>query len=257
MSIRVELFHSGGRYPELVQENLEAQFMVSAPFARPALSEAEGSGEAEPCPGGVVASHQLPSQLPMIIDEPREFLPSDIAGAEVAITIGLHPDLLLEIPYLVGPAGSKALIAPIEDPTWIKPGLQRQVTRACSKYDMESAFPKPFCSLEPQTPIISQFCEQFRVGRPQLRVQVEDGVITEVEFERHSPCGLTVRAEPALVGMRIGAPGEDPVVAVHHLGPCLASMAMDPEIGNTIMHKSEHLLREAVHKAIRDARADQ
>ncbi|RLG48322.1 MAG: thymidylate synthase, partial [Thermoproteota archaeon] len=32
--------------------------------------------------------------------------------------------------------------------------------------------------------------------------------------------------------------------------PCLASMKVDPEIGDAILHKSQYIIREAVEEAL-------
>ena len=117
MPLRVELFHTGGRYGQELRDHLAAQ-------------------------GGVpVLEHVLPASMPLIVDDSEEFLPADIGGPEVAIVVNIHQDLLVDLPGLLGPKGAKALIAPVESPEWVRPGLIGQVTRRCKDQGMESAFP--------------------------------------------------------------------------------------------------------------------
>jgi len=204
---------------------------------------------------GSVTQYLLPASLPLMLDDPAEFLPPELGEGDVIIAIHLHPDLLLEIPHAVKGKGAAALIAPIEHPDWIRPGLQRQVTQACEQAGLECAFPKPFCSLEPVTPVISRFCESYRVGRPQLRLAWENGIITAAEVVRGSPCGCT----EYLASQLVGKGGDEDLVRVastaHHAYPCLAAMAPDPELGGeTIMHRSVDLVRAAVRAELAERR---
>jgi len=202
---------------------------------------------------GNVDAYQVPRSLPPVLDDASEYLPSELGAGDVIIVINIHPELLLEIPNMVGGGSTQALIAPIEDPNWIKPGLQRQVTQACARSEMESAFPKPFCSLEPSTPAIRQFCEEFRVGVPSFKLRLSQGKVAGVEVVRGSPCGLT----RFVAGKLVGLPAEDSLPEkagqLHHGYPCLASMNLDPATGETVMHASLYLLRDAVKEALEEA----
>lgn len=227
--MRVEIVHIGGRWAERVIAHLS-----------------------EMSPGNVDA-YQVPGRLPPVLDDAAEYLPAELGAGDLIIAINLHPELLLEIPRAVGGGSVRALIAPIEDPNWVKPGLQRQVTRVCAENELETAFPKPFCSLVPQTPTIAEFCEQFRVGVPTFRFRVEEGRLVGAEVVRGSPCGLSHFVARELVGR----PADESLVeragVLHHSYPCLSSMAMDPATGDTIMHASVNLLRDQVRKALEEA----
>lgn len=175
--VRVEVVHVGGRYAERVIAHLSA----TSP--------------------GNVAAFQVPRALPPVLDDPAEFLPAELGNAEIIIAINIHPELLLEIPERAKGGTMRALIAPIEDPSWIKLGLQRQVTLACARHGIESSFPKPFCALEPSTPAITEFCEQFKVGVPAFSIRIADGRVAAVEVLRGSPCGLTAFVGEQLIGL--------------------------------------------------------
>ena len=224
--MRIEIVHIGGRYAERVTKHLS-----------------------EISPGNVDA-YQVPGRLPPVLDDASEYLPAELGAGHLIIAINIHSELLLEIPHTVGGGSVRALIAPIEDPTWVKPGLQRQITQACADNDIETAFPKPFCSLVPQTPAITEFCEQFRVGVPSFEFRVENGRIAAVEVLRGSPCGLTHFLAQQLVGLPADESLIEKAGVLHHSYPCFASMAMDPTTGDTIMHASLYLIRDQVRKAL-------
>jgi hypothetical protein len=228
--VRVEVVHIGGRYAQRVIAHLS-----------------------EMSPGNVDA-YQVASALPMVLDDAAEYLPAQLGSGEVIVAINLHPELLLEIPSAVRGRSVRALIAPIEDPNWIKPGLQRQVTQACANAGIESAFPKPFCSLECNTPAIMEFCDQFKVGVPTFRFTIEEGKIASAEVLRGSPCGLTRFVAQQLVGLPADDTLPEKAGQLHHSYPCLASMALDPATGETVMHASLYLLRDRVREALDKAR---
>ncbi len=227
--MNVEVVHIGGLYAERVISTLE-----------------------EKCPGCVVG-YQVPSALPMMVDDPEEFLPAQLGNAEIIIAINLHQDLLLEIPHFVKGKATKALIAPLEDPNWIRPGLQRQVTAACAEIGIESAFPRPFCALTPATPVIAEFCRIYQVGRPEFKIVVKDGHIVAVELIRGSPCGLTEHVRKGLIGLPLSSDIVKEAGIIHHSYPCLASMATVEETGDTLMHHSVFMLRDAVAAALEKA----
>jgi hypothetical protein len=187
------------------------------------------------------------------LDDAGEFLPPALGKGEVIIAINIHPELLLEIPSRVAGSTVRALIAPIEDPNWVKPGLQRQATLACAEHGIESAFPKPFCSLEPSTPTICEFSEQFRVGMARLKIKVTDGKVAAVEVLQGSPCGLTAFVAEKLVGLPADSALPKAAGELHHAYPCLGSMSIDPATGDTIMHASLAIVVDRVAAALREA----
>jgi hypothetical protein len=228
--VRVEIVHVGGRYSERV-------------FAH--LSEVSPSA---------VDAYQVPRSLPPVLDDAGEYLPSELGAGDVIVAINVHPEILLEIPTMVAGGSTRALIAPIEDPNWIRPGLQRQVTQACAGNDMESAFPKPFCSLEPATPAVAEFCEQLRVGKPTFKMTLDGGKVAAVEVVRGSPCGVTDFVAQELVGLPADDSLHEKAGQLHHTYPCLASMSLDPSTGETIMHASLYLMWDGVKAALQEAR---
>ncbi len=203
-----------------------------------------------------VTATQVPSQLPMIVDNPRDFLPASVGAADVTIAVNIHHDLLAELPSFVSERGGQALIAPREDPTWIRPGLMNQVTQDCVKLGIECAFPEPFCALQPNTPIVEQFCREYQVGCPQLEFVVTNGRISTARCLRSAPCGLTVWVAERLEGIEAGEALVEQAKVLHHSRPCLASMVMLPGMDDTLMHKSLDIFEDTVREALRAALAD-
>src|SRR3972149_1613662 len=122
----------------------------------------------------VRAAIQLPNpqDLPAFIDNPQDYMPKHLPNADVCLVSGLHKDLLLELPQHLKEAGIKALIVPIEDWNEVPTGVRKQMEAKCAELGLECAFPKPFCTLEPEKdkPTIAKFIEQTRVGKPLLEI---------------------------------------------------------------------------------------
>jgi hypothetical protein len=194
-----------------------------------------------------------PAELPELIDEPEKHLPRKIPEVDICIATGIHKDLLLALPHRLKKGGVRGLITPIEGFREVPPGLQRQLEDECGELDIEYASPKPFCALE-QTeskPLTSRFVQEFRIGKPSMRITTEerDGlqVICGVSVERSAPCGSTWYVARKLIGEEVRREEVRDVVAkAHHSYPCTATMAVDSEIGEPILHKAGYLIREAV-----------
>lgn len=198
--------------------------------------------------------HEFKSPPPAdLLDNPEEHLPESVPECDLILSLGLPPDLQHILPILAKRAKAKAVIAPIDDPSWIPPGLRRQIEEELAKTGVASAFPKPFCSLEK---VGDRHIEAFadRFGCPKLKIRVGGGVIREVRVERGAPCGSTWFIAEKLVGVEVSRQRvQDETARAHHAYPCLASMKVDPELGDTILHESQYLIRGAVEEALKQA----
>lgn len=201
-----------------------------------------------------------PSKLPAFIDDSRKYMPRKIPNADICIASGLHKDLLLDLPGYIQKAGFKALIVPIEDFAKVPSGLRKQLEEECEDLGLETSFPKPFCSLKPDAnkPLISRFVDEFKIGRPLLEVSIVkkggDEVIGSTIVVRSAPCGSTWYVARKLVGVKLEKEVLYDVVAkAHHSYPCTATMAVDPEIGEPILHVGGYIIREEVEEAIKRA----
>jgi len=205
------------------------------------------------------AAMQLPSpsELPAFIDNPEKYMPKKVPKAELCIASGLHKDLLLELPRHIQKVGIKGLIAPIEDFTEVPSGLRKQVVQRCRELGLENVFPKPFCSLEPaeDKPIVSRFVNEFGVGRPSLEISTakrgKHEVITSTIVRRSAPCGSTWYIAKKLIGVETKKDTlHDSIAKAHHSYPCTATMNVDLELGEPILHTAGYIIREEVEKAL-------
>jgi len=199
-----------------------------------------------------------PSELPSFIDDAEKYMPRKIPNSDICISSGLHKDLLLELPSHIHRAGIKALIVPIEDFREVPSGLRKQLREKCEELGLEAAFPKPFCSLESDAdkPLISRFVDEFKIGRPLLEVSIvkkgNDEIIGSMMVRRSAPCGSTWYVARKLIGVKLEKETlYDTVAKAHHSYPCTATMAVDPEIGEPILHIGGYIIREEVEKAIK------
>jgi len=194
-----------------------------------------------------------PAKLPRFIERTEKYLPKKVPAVDICVATGIHQDLLLALPQRLKLGGIRGLITPIEDFREVPSGLQKQLGEECEKLGIEHAFPKPFCALEPLTtmPLISRFVQGFKIGKPSLRITIEKRnklkVIQGVIVERSAPCGSTWYVARKLIGREVRKEEiRDVVAKAHHSYPCTATMAVDPEIGEPILHKAGYLIREAV-----------
>jgi hypothetical protein len=198
-----------------------------------------------------------PSELPAFIDDAEKYLPKAIPKADLCIVSGLHKDLLLELPNYIEKVGIKGLIVPIENFVEVPSGLRMQLDKKCKELGLESAFPKPFCSLEPskETPLISRFIKEFKIGRPLLEISaIKRGkyeVIESTIVRRSAPCGSTWYVARKLIGLETKKePLYDAIAKAHHSYPCTATMGIDPEEKEPILHIAGHIIREEVEKSL-------
>ena len=216
----------------------------------------------------IVAAVRLPppESLPHFLDDPGSFL-LDIIPADVLIAMNVHADVLLSLPKALEDLGIPALIAPAESPRELPVGVRQQLREECEMHDIEYAFPKPFCALDPEDPAISRFktirrfVEEFKIGKPKLQIAVENEVISGVTVLRSAPCGSTWFVARKITGLRTPSADAafhddtvralfDAISKAHHSYPCTASMELDKELEDTILHKAGYLIREAVLEAL-------
>ncbi len=206
------------------------------------------------------AAIELPNQskLPAFIDNPEKYMPKNLPKTDLCIASGLHKDLLLELPQYMQKFGIKGLIVPIEDFTEVPSGLRKQMEESCQELNLENAFPKPFCSLEPaeDKPMISRFVTELKVGRPLLEISTvnrgECEVIDSAIVRQSAPCGSTWYVARKLVGVETRREIlYDAVAKAHHSYPCTATMAVDPEAKEPILHIGGYMIREEVEKALK------
>jgi len=198
-----------------------------------------------------------PARFPIVIDDPQDFLPAEMPPADLILSLGEHPGVAELLPDIARKTGAKAVIAPVDRAEWLPKGLARQVEKWLAELGVASVFPKPFCTLtessyslrahkvEYSNDLIAEFARHF--GRPRLRVVVDAAQerVASVIVERDSACGCARFTAERMSGLGVDE-AEQEAGMLHHHYPCLASMGIDPDYGDTLMHVSGNILRDEV-----------
>ncbi len=203
--------------------------------------------------GDIVDIIQLPSTLPYYVDDPLDIIGTRLFPHDATLAINVHQEVLLALPDLAAAAGSRALIVPSEASSWTNRWLKGQVEKSCRQLEMGCAFPKPFCSLSPGLhPAIDEFMEYFHIGKPRISLQLGDGYIREAKVLRSAPCGNTYYVAFNLKGAPIDARVAETVAKYWHSFPCVASMEIDRDLGETLLHMGGFMHYLAVQEALSD-----
>lgn len=194
----------------------------------------------------IVGIHEVPDNLPEFLDDVNEFMPENLPKADLILSLGLFGDVNLIVPTVAQKTGAKSIIIPIHDPKQIPMGLQKEIESLLK--DEKIVFPKPFCTLKPLgDKYIDKFAETF--GQPELEIETDRNLIKNVKVKRGAPCGSSW----FVADMLVNVPLEDAEFEAgkrYHNYPCLASMNVDPAIGDTLMHIAGYKIKEAVKKEL-------
>lgn len=196
----------------------------------------------------VVQIVQLPNTYPILIDDPLEYITEVFKYHDLAIAIGIHEDILIELPRLISKSGGKALIVPLESRSWLTKWVRDKTIEECKKYNIQYAFPKPFCALQHgEFNLINDFIEEFKVGKPRFRLFVDNKkVIIKAEVLTTTPCGNLYNISKELEGKKLGEEAKDAVAKYWHSFSCLGDVQIDPEVGDTIIHIGGHIHYSAI-----------
>jgi hypothetical protein len=209
----------------------------------------------------------LPRALPVLIDEPEEFLPSGIPPADLLLGLIESDGAAQLVPALARIGGVKSVIVPVDNQAWLPPGLQSQIEQEMAREGIKSVYPKTFCTLTENSAgyrsnikpyndeMISLFARYF--GRPKLVITLDDNgeKITSVIVERGAPCGSTYHAAEKMAGMSINDVVPGAGLAVHQF-PCLASMQqeeIDKGIIEPLMNVSGYVMNEEIETELKPA----
>ncbi len=206
-----------------------------------------------------VKAWRAPSSLPLVVDEPLEFLPKNLPAGDVVISLGESASAAQLLPSVVERTGARAAVAPVDNVAWLPDGLVRQLRVQLTDLGVTAVFPKPFCSLTEncynvrqqevsfEDPWIGEFARCF--GRPVFRIACDGEKIAEVEVERDAACGCARDVARQLVGVDV----QEAVIQAglfHHHYPCLATMRVDPGLGEPLIQVSGNFIRRAVEVEI-------
>jgi hypothetical protein len=186
----------------------------------------------------------------MVIDEPDEFLPFPLPPSDLLVSLHETPGAAELIPDIARGCGAGAVLAAVDDRTACPTGLENQIRKRLSAMGIAHAFPRPLCGFDGgPDKLLSEFAAKF--GRPKFRVERVGDRVTSVEVLRDAPCGSGKFVASILSGVRIPEAADTGALRHHH-HPCLASMEIDPDLQDTIMHLSGYIVRAAIKSALKE-----
>ena len=213
--------------------------------------------------GWVIEAWTAPSALPLMIDDPADHLPADLPRADLILALHELKGVAELIPDLARMTGARAVIAPVDNENWLPRGLARQLRGWLADMGVACVTPKPFCTLTESDygvarrerqpyddPLIAAFAQHF--GAPNLRLTIDPHTrtITAAEVGRDAACGCARYVAERLVGISADD-AEQQAGLLHHHYPCLASMGIDTDYGDTLMHISGNVMKDNVGEQVR------
>lgn len=205
-----------------------------------------------------IESWKAPTILPLIIDYPEDYLPESMPHTDLILALAEHKGVAELLPEIAQLTGAKSVIAPVDNEAWLPRGLARQLRGWLERQGVACVTPKPFCSLTEteydvtrrekiayQDPLIAEFARYF--GRPSFEIEVdpETRLITSARAKRDAACGCAFFAAQRLVGVS-AEDAEQEGGMLHHHYPCLASMGIDVDFSDTLMHVSGNIMRDEI-----------
>lgn len=214
-------------------------------------------------PGWSVEVWQAPAVLPLMIDYPEDYVPDSLPPADLVLAFGENKGIAELVPEVVKLAGARAVIAPVDNEAWLPRGLARQLRGWLEDMGVPCVTPKPLCSLTETDyatgrrervtyadPLIAEFARYF--GRPEMRLTVDPDTrqIIGAEVSRDAVCGCARYVAERLVGVSADE-SEQEAGMLHHHFPCLASMGIDLDYGDTLLHISGNIMKDNVAEQVK------
>jgi hypothetical protein len=210
-----------------------------------------------------IETWHAPAVLPPVIDYPEDYIPASFPPAELLLSFAEHRGVAELIPEIAGLCGARSVLAPVDNENWLPRGLARQLRGWLGDMGVFCATPKPLCSLTEteylvarrervryDDPFVAEFAHYF--GRPEIRLTVDpqDRTIVAAELKRDAVCGCARYVAERLVGLSADE-AEQQSGMLHHHFPCLASMGIDPDFSDTLMHVSGNILRDSIAEQVK------
>lgn len=213
-----------------------------------------------------VDTWQAPAVLPPFIDYPEDYVPAAMAPADLLLSFAEHKGVAELVPEVVERTGARAVIAAVDNETWLPRGLARQLRGWLAEMGVVCVTPKPLCSLTEtdylearrrriayEQPLIAGFAHWFGQPKLGLAVDPQTRTVAGAVVLRDACCGCARFVAQGLVGKSV-EDAEFEAGMLHHHFPCLASMGIDPDFGDTLMHVSGNLLRDDVAEQVKPFR---
>jgi thymidylate synthase len=190
----------------------------------------------------------LRRNLPAVIDDPEEVLPATVPAADLLVSLHESPGAAELIPDIAQRCGAVAVLAAVDDRAACPRGLENQIGKRLGEVGVAFSFARPLCGFDGGPhPLLSAFASLF--GRPIVRIDADGDRVGRVTVERDCPCGAGRFVAKVLPGTRLSEAADTGALRHHH-HPCMASMEVDPELSDTLMHLSGYLFRAAINKAL-------
>jgi hypothetical protein len=217
-------------------------------------------------PGWKIEVWRAPSVFPLVIDYPEDFIPDALPAADLILSFGEHRAVAELIPDVAKMTGARAVVAAVDSEAWLPRGLARQLRVWLQDIGVSCVTPKPLCSLtekrygvrrgsfiEYEDPLIAAFARHF--GQPELLLTVDPSTrrITAAEVVRDAVCGCARHVAQGLVGISADE-AEQEAGMLHHHYPCMASMGIDGDFGDTLMHVSGNVIKDNVGAQVKPFR---
>ncbi len=210
-----------------------------------------------------IQTWQAPAVLPPVVDYPEDYLPDDLPACDLILSFAEVKGVAELLPDIAQLTGARAVLAPVDNEAWLPRGLAKQLRGWLERLDVVCATPKPLCSLTEQdygltrrervrydSSLISEFAHYF--GQPSIKLIIDEEtqVISAVELKRDAVCGCARFVAEGLVGISVHE-AQEKAGLLHHHYPCLASMGIDPDFADTLMHVSGNVLKDVVGEQVK------
>jgi hypothetical protein len=210
-----------------------------------------------------VEAWQPPPILPPIIDYPEDHLPEELPPADLVLSFAEHRGVAELLPDIAKMTGATGVIASVDNEAWLPRGLARQLRGWLERDGIVCVTPKPLCSLTEkdfltarskriayQHPKITEFASHF--GQPAIKITVDSDTrnILSAKVIRDAVCGCARFTAEGLVGVNSDE-AEEKAGLLHHHYPCMASMGIDPDFSDTLMHISGNIMKEIVKEEVK------
>lgn len=206
---------------------------------------------------------KAPSILPPVVDYPEDYLPDKLPAAELILSFAELKGVAELLPDIARMTNARAVLAPVDNEAWLPRGLARQLKIWLERMGVACATPKPLCSLTERdysvtrrerisynSPEISEFAKYFGQPEFEIRIDPKNRIITSVEVKRDAVCGCARQVAQKIIGVSTNEAEEKAGLAHHHY-PCLASMGIDSDFGDTLMHISGNITRDKIAEKVK------
>lgn len=211
----------------------------------------------------IVETWDAPKAFPIVIDYPEDYLPAKLPQSDLILSFAEHKGAAELLPDIAILSGAKSVIASIDNEAWLPRGLARQLRGWLKKINVSCVTPKPLCSLTENEygvsrsrrinytdTYISSFARYF--GQPSLKLSINKKTMTisKAEIIRDAVCGCARFVADGLTNISVDE-AEEKAGLLHHHFPCLASMGIDSDFNDTLLHISGNVIKKDVYTQVK------